>query len=281
MTEDIVPSSEDQAPGTDPDTQDVQPGTQVTDDDSTKVTADQEPDGSDDSDDDDNPIERAFTSRWELEVEKLRENITAEVRAELEARQADERRLTRSTAERQAIQNAFGSAIKMARDGLRGLEVFDADGNPAQLSDTAIEELVVKPFQAYNAQVQDAEQLRIYTNLAETAVGTLPAAIRDEFSDKAANKPLDQWLRTYAELLAPHTEFFKNHEREQKAKLDAAEARGFAKGQRSPSGTPKQVNERSSKGTPSYDLNTPTGLIAAQRAGKIDEAKFRELWAQL
>jgi len=231
-------------------------------------------------DDDEDPIEAAIAARVQLELERQAATTETRVRAELAARQADEYRRQANATNARVFADSFGDAVKKARESIKAQTFHDEDGKVYRLTDEAIEDMVVKPFQAHNSVVQQAVQTQTLTAIAEAAVGLLPADVREEFGKQADGKPLDEWLRTFAEMLAPATTHSKTMSKELEAKLKAAEARGFAKGQRTPPGTPRQVNERSTQST-TPDLNTLAGAAGALSKGQITAAKYLEIRQKL
>ena len=244
----------------------------------TEVTAE----GNTDDEDDGDPIEEAFLARLALEQEKLQAAADARARERIAAEQAEAfRRQTASNSE-QTLRDALAETIKRSREGLRNITVYDDKGNASRLSDEVIEEHVAKPLQAYNAQVRSTERNGVYHELAQTTVNLLPETQREAFSTQAAGKPLDEWQKTYAELYAPNSDFVKQMQREVDVKVKAAEARGYAKGQKATGGTPRATGERPAAATgASFDLSTHSGLAGALAAGRISEAEYREKRANL
>lgn len=235
------------------------------------------------ADNDEDPFEVAFQARWELEQEKLRERLTAEARARIQAEQAAAEAERARTQTEQTLRDRFEEMVKAQREGLRSLTVYNEKGEASRISDEAIEQLVIKHGQAYNATVQREVEQRILTGLATTAVQSLPTdEARESFATKAQNKPLGDWLRAYAESLAPSTEYVKSLERELDVKIKAAEARGYAKGQKAPAGTPHaEGNRPAAAANNQVDLTTQFGLARALAQGHITDSEYRERRAKL
>lgn len=242
---------------------------QVTGNPDPNVTADNDDDNSED------PIEAAITARLALEADRIRR----EVRQDIETKQRREQASLNSQANARALQQSFAHATKQAHDMWRQLQVFDKDGNPAQLPDTLFEEIVAKPYQGHNATVQQGVASQVLQNLADMALASLPEDAREEFSQRATGKPIDEWLKIYGELRAPHTEYAEMSKKERLAAEKAAEARAKAGTVARVGGTPRQGTDRASN--PSPDLNTQSGLARALVAGTINEDEYRKRRAVL
>lgn len=236
---------------------------QDTGDDQLDVTA-----GDENSED---PFEAAIRARLELETEKIRREITTEQ----EARRRRDEQQAAAQRNAQQLSQSFATAVKVARDNWKSLQVYDREGNPVQLSDELFERAVAMPFQGHNAVVQQGLTTNLLSNLAQMALESLPEAARNEFTEKATGKPFDEWLRIYRELAAPHTEYATLTKKEREAADKAAAARAKAVTGSRPAGTPKQGNERPSNNT-TPDFNSQVGLAQALVKGQISEAEYRD-----
>ena len=228
-------------------------------------------------DDGEDPIDAAIEAKAQLLLEQRLKGAEAQLTERLTQQYEARTRSTLEAREQTALRDSFADAIKEAHTQLKNLDIYDKDNNPVEIDDKTFEEFVAKPFQRHNSQVQQTVQQRLLNTIADAAVNILPAEVRDDFGKKAAQKPIDQWLRIFAETLAPHTESVKQAQKELDVKVKAAEARGFARGQRNPAGAPKQVSERASDNT-QLDLTTHIGLARALHLGLLPggEAEYRE-----
>lgn len=228
------------------------------------------------------PIEDAIRARLDLERERIQAEATAAARTHIEAERVQSEQRRAAEQHQSQLRNTLADTIKRTRDGLKGVTVYNEQGVKSTLSDEAIEELVVKPVQQYNATVEQAVQQRLYQDLATTAHGTMSEQARADFATKATNKPLDEWLRTYAEVNAPASEYVKTLEREIDVKVKAAEARGFAKGQKAPAGSaPRNTERTASPSSQNLDLSSQLGLATALSTGAISEAEYLERRSKL
>ena len=225
-------------------------------------------------DDDSDPIEEAFAARLALELERrasdLEKTVTTRILAQQEATQ------TAATAAQEAnrLRDSFAGSIKTVRDGLAGLDIYDKAGNPVSIGDQLFEQIVAQPFQRHNSTVQEATQRQILNLLGSTAYNALPATVRDDFAAKAASKPLNEWLTLFAETFAPHTGTVKERDKEVEVRIKAAEARGYAKGQKAREAPPRNITESAPSANGSFDLTTISGLASALVKGGITEAEY-------
>lgn len=231
--------------------------------------------------DGEDPIEALVAERVRLATaDKLKELETAAFEA-AQARVEAARRSTLEDEQRKTLNDSFADAIKEARKGLQNIKYYTADGQEASFPDELIEQIVVAPFQKHNASVQQtvssAERMAAMVALGEAAMTALPEPVREDFAKKADGKPLDVWLKTLAETAAPETEYVKKLKEEEKSRLLAAEARGYAKGQKTPTGTPRVTGTERQVAAGQVDLNSQSGIARALADGVIDEAKYREL----
>lgn len=225
------------------------------------------------------PVEE-FQKAWE---ESRRAEIEAEIRRQLESefqsKLEAERRQRLDADNQERLRASFQNAIKESRELLTSLPIFNEDGERVQISDEQFQKFVAEPFQKHNATVQQLAQMAVYANLAQVAFESIPESLRASFSEKAQGKPLDEWLLTYAEVMAPHTEKYKALEKDKEVAIKAAEARGYARARKAPVATPRQGEERILTNTP--DLSTYSGAARALANGQIDDAQFREIIKKL
>ena len=250
----------------------------ATAEDLSEATADNDPDP---DEDDEDPVEAAVQARLAQEADKM-----AEAAMERARREHDERELTAAQrraadAEAERLANSFANAIRESYAAAKqNVRYTDGDGNELTMDDRTFEEVVVKPMQKFNSTAEQAYQMRIYGILAQSALDSLPADQRDAFAKQAAGKPLPEWLKTYAEMLAPHTSFAKSIEKDTETKVKAAEARAFVKGQKAPGGTPKVTGGRTNQ-TNQPDLSTAFGIGDALGKGLIDNDTASKAWGKL
>lgn len=234
-----------------------------------------------DDGDEGDPIDAAIEARARLLLKEREAEIEAQILARLTSQQEAARRATLDNQSRKTINESWTEAVKDARGKLQGVKYYTQTGQEATFTDDLVEELVVKPFQRHNAQVQQLatdQILELLGNEATTKV--VPASVREKFAVEADGKPLDQWLRTVVEYAAPESAYVKAMKEAEDAKIKAAEARGYAKGQRAPAGTPRTAGaERVAAGQ--ADLNTSTGIAQALRRGDITEDEARAAWRKL
>lgn len=233
-----------------------------------------------DDDDDEDPIEEAVKARTEQIV---RQALEAERRAEQSRRaaEADEYRKAQAEEEKKKkLNDSFVNTAKRTRDALSKLPLRDEDGNAIKLTDEVIQEFV-EPWREHNGLVQQAidgtAEARVYSNLAQAAISLIPADKHEEFAKRADGKPIAEYLKTIAELNAPTTEFVKNLQEDADVKVKAAFARGFAKGQKAPPGTPSTPQQSSINRGAKPDLTSVSGAALALSRGEIDDAKFLEI----
>lgn len=235
--------------------------------------------------DGEDPIEALVAERTRLALEAAEREIEERVTARYQAQTEAARRSQLEAAEREKLSSGFTDAMKTARQNLQSIKYFTEDGQEATFTDELIEQLVIAPFQKHNATVQQtiqsAERTAAMVALGEAALNIIPETVREDFAKKADGKPLDVWLRTVIEHGAPESEYVKRIKDEEKARLLAAEARGFAKGQKAPSGTPRVTGTERAIAAGQVDLTTQSGIARALADGAINEEKYRELRAKL
>ena len=231
---------------------------------------------------DEDPVEVAFKARLESESERIRQEAEEKARTEFEARLETDRR--RQTAEQEAEQllNSFGSTVREMRDNLKRVTFWDADREEArQLSDAEIEELVVKPAVRYNLRGQQAEALRLRKELADAALSSLEEPDRKTFIERGTGKDFKDWLSELTEVRAPKTKWAQQFKKDQEAAIKAAEARGYARGQKAPAGTPPTGDGVSTKGRSNIDLSSRGGIARAVKEGLISQDDGLKAWNKL
>lgn len=229
------------------------------------------------NDDDVDPLEE-MKKLWEAEaLERVREEALEQARKEKE----DNDRLAEAARQAQLrseqAKNRFAEASKKAADAIKSLKVYDEDGMEVKLGDDVIQQ-VINPWHEYNQNVAIDKETEVYTNLASAVVANLPETAREEFAKRAANKPLQEYIKIYAELAAPIADIEKRLEAKYEEKIKAAEARGMARAQKAMRGTPPQGN--SLPPTPDAskpDLTTLSGAARALANGEITAEKYREI----
>ena len=232
------------------------------------------------TDEEEDPVEVAVLARMAQEADKMAAAAMERAREETNQRavEAEQRRVEAEAAER--LNNSFADAIRESYEAVKAkVRYTDDDGQERTLDDSLFEEVVVKPMQKFNSNAERAHQTRVYGLLAQSAMDSLPADLREKFAKDAAGKPLPEWLKTYAEMLAPHTSFAKSVEKDTDTKVKAAEARAFVKGQKSPAGTPKAGEGRANTNQP--DLTTAFGIADAKAKGLIDDDVALKAWHKL
>ena len=229
----------------------------------------------DSDDDEEDLIEAAIQARLALEVERKADELAAKKLAIKESELSEAQRKRDSEVEQTKLRESFAEAVKSTRNALKTLEIYDSAGKRVEFTDTAFEDLVVKPFQKHNSEAEKAHQSVVVNALTQAALDSLPAEMRSDFTSRAGNKPINEWLKTYAEMYAPNAEAIKELKREEDAKIKAAEARGFAKGQKSKGGSAPNPTERSANNEQT-DLTTQIGLIRAYMGGKLNESEYIE-----
>lgn len=231
-----------------------------------------------DGDDDEDPIEAYKKTFEETKAAKLREELLEQIRKEEEERQNQAREIAQANERRERAKSSFADTAKTVAEKVKSLKVYDEDGNPVIIN----EQEFIEPWNTYNITVHSDKEAEVYSSLAQAVVDNLPTDARDEFAKRADRKPLNEYLKIANELYAPKSEYVKRLEDDYKEKIAAAEARGFAKGQKSRSGTVIQGAERSTPpSSDSVDLTTISGAASALAKGLINDEKYREVYRKL
>lgn len=231
-------------------------------------------------DGEDDPIEAAVQERIKLELERKQEEFEEQARSKWAAERAEEARRSAALAEANSLRDSFVESLRESYNAIKAKKYFDEDGSEVVFSDNEFQQYVAEPMQKHNSKVQQIVQGTVLTQLADTALNTLPdEESRKAFTERATDKPLDEWLGSYAEARAPNTKFVKDLKAEVEAAKKAAYARGYARGQKGPVATPKQGVEV--PGKEHSDLNTISGLLAAHRSGQIDDKEYYEKYKKL
>ena len=266
-----------------PPTEDTEDNTEDTEDPaitapSPEVTAEIPPEVTgEDTEDSTDPFEVAYEARRELERDAERIRLAEEVRASI-IRENNERAL--AAAQQQdalRLRESFADVLKDARTALSRINVKSPETDEELtigITDAAFEEAVAKPLQRFNATAESTYTQRIYNELAEAASSVLPVEAHEDFNKKASGKALPEWIQTLVETQAPHTDYAKALQREVEVKVKAAEARGYARGQKAPVGVPKAGESRAPRGN--TDMNSWSGAAGALARGDITEAEFRD-----
>lgn len=265
-----------------PPTEDTVDTTEVTGD--AEVTAPSPEDTADvtteatgeDNEDTTDPFEVAYEARRELERDTERARLAEEVRAALMRENAERAALNAAQQDALRLRESFADVLKEARGALSKINVKTDDDEELVIgiNDATFEEAVAKPLQRFNATAEQTYTTRIYNELAEAASSVLPVEAHESFNKAATGKTLPEWIQTLVETQAPYTDFAKTLNREVEVKVKAAEARGYAKGQKAPLGVPKQGEGRAAR--VNTDLNSWSGAAGALARGDITEAEFRD-----
>lgn len=231
------------------------------------------------------PIEALVAERVRLAVEAERAALEDAAFKAAQGRHEASRRTQLEDEERKRLNDSFTESVKAARQNLQTVKYFTADGQEASFTDELIEQLVVAPFQKHNSTVQQtvqqAERNAAMNALGAAAMAAIPEEVREQFAKDADGKPLDAWLKKVIEFGAQDSEYVKKLKDEEKSRLLAAEARGFAKGQRAPGGTPRVSGTERAPDAGQVDLNSQSGIARALANRQITEAKYLELRQEL
>lgn len=227
---------------------------------------------------DDDPTALAIQAALEQERDRLIQEAAAKAQEEFEARRKEEDSRQQEWQRNQERMNAFGSTLRQLRENLKSLRVVSDDGDELDFDDDRFQKLVAEPLNNYNSIGLSAAETRVLSDLTAAAVSTLSDADKEEFFRRASGKELDEWLGVYTEIRAANTNWAKSRDKEMKAAIAAAEARGFKKGQSAPPGQPS-----SSPGvrTNTGDLDTIAGISRALREGQITQDTFLEKYKAL
>lgn len=235
------------------------------------------------AEDDVDPLEE-YRKTWETEqLETLKKEAEEQVKQRLANEQA------RVEAERQAsvrveqAKKRFAEASKATAEALKSVPVFDEDGIESKLSDETIQQ-VVNTWNEYNKNVYADKEHEVFSFLADAIVANLPETAREEFNQRAANKPLPEYLKAFGELYAPRDDIRKEVEASLAEQIKAAEARGAARERARMKGTPTQVTQRSViPDKPKFE-GWETSLVQAAKAlneGVINPEQYRQVHRKL
>ena len=242
-----------------------------------ETTAAVPPEVTEEANDDSDPFEIAYEARRELERESERARLAAEVREQLQREAQDRAYAMAQQQDAMRVRETFADVLKDARAGLSKITVKTDDDEELSvgITDQAFEEAVAKPMQRFNAVAEQTFTTRVYNELAEAASSVLPVEAHEDFNKKASGQSLPQWIQTLVETQAPHTAYAKALQREIDVKVKAAEARGYARGQKAPAGVAKAGESRTRTG--SSDLSSWSGAASALARGDITDSEFRDL----
>ena len=259
------------------DTEDTTEGTEETTVVTPETTAAVPPEVTEEDNDDSDPFEIAYEARRELERETERARLAVEMRAQLQQEAQDRAYAAAAQQDALKLRETFADVLKDARTGLSKITVRTDDDEELSvgITDQAFEDAVAKPMQRFNAIAEQTFTTRVYNELAIAASSVLPVEAHEGFNKAASGQALPQWIQTLVETQAPHTEYAKSLQREIDVKVKAAEARGYARGQKAPAGVPKGSPERVRTGT--SDLTSWSGAASALSRGDITDAEFRDL----
>lgn len=243
---------------------------EVTDVDPENVTADDE--------DDEDPLEAYYKARREQEKAETEAELEARIAAQFEAKRLARERQQAAESEQQALRDTFTDTMRTVYSNLKNRKFYDADHREIVLSDSDIEQMVLGPFQAYNASARDTLVTGFAGRLQNAALSLVPNDVRDKFLEESSTLEIDDYLKLLAEYTAPTTKAVAKLKEQEEIIKKAEYARGYAKGSKAPPGSPPSDGERPSV-TPAkkFDLNTESGRAGALAAGQITPEKYREL----
>lgn len=240
-----------------------------------KVTVDeQERVQTEDSDED--PLIAYEKAVIEREREKLLKEATERVREEQRAAQLRAQQAQLVKQQQDQWKQAFVDAAKKTKEAFSGLEVYNSENERVEFDDKLVQKFV-EPWNDYHMKVQQTQLTNDFQELAEAAFSLMPKDLQEEFAKRAHEKPLPEYLKAFAELLAPHTDYAKAQAGELDIKVKAAEARAAAKLQKVTS--PKQIGEHAAV-VDKIEITSVLEAAKALAAGQITDEKFRELHAK-
>ena len=235
-------------------------------------------DTNNDEDDDVDPIEVYKQTFEKTMLDKLRAEALEKARTEYAAEQAARQQQEQAELVKKQLEDSFENSIKESREAALKLQLRDEDGNPIKLSDEEFQSLV-QPWQKHNTKVNQLAEGKIYADVAAAINALVPASQREEFVKRAHNKPLNEYFSIFAELRAEETQIVKTLKADHEVEKKAAEASGYAKGQRQTGkGTPKQGNERTISSQEKPDLTSLKGAAQALMKGQISEKDYLEIF---
>lgn len=272
-----MPDTENSVLGTPEDQVDAAPNvdaTEVTDPEALKSQTEEH---------EEDPLEAAIKARLDLEADKLRQELTEQVRRDNEAQRETERKTREDQEAAQRLYNSFGETVRTVRDNLKKQQFWDDNGNKRSLTDDEIQELVVNPLARHNLIGEQAASFKVQKALADTALSRLTDEARKDFTEKATGKDLGEWLDHFTEARAGDSDYVKRLKKEHDAAVKAAEARGYAQAQKRAAAPPSSTSskEPAPKTDVNVDYNTAGGLSRALSLGHINESEFNERWLKL
>lgn len=225
--------------------------------------------------------EAAILARERERIRKEEQDRLAKERAD---EQAELQRQAAVAAAKEKLNDSLKNHTKRVREAVEKLPIRDELGDPLKLTDAQLQEFI-QPLIDLNGEVQQtmgttAEQV-VYQRLANAALEVIPAEKHEEFAKKAGDKPLKDYLQTIVELNAPNTEYAKTLQADFDVKLKAAYARGFARGQKAPPGTPTTPEQRDVNRGETVDTTSLAGAARALSRNLITEAEFLEIRKKL
>lgn len=238
-----------------------------------------------DSEDENDDIAQAVKAALDAEKERIRQELAEDFRKQREQEEEEETARREREDNESKLTNSFGDTVKEIRNNIKTIKIRDADNQivDVTLDDNFLEETVFKPLQKYNQSGTEAQKVQVRRDLMKAASETIAEADRKDFRKRVANKEFDEVLKIHGETYAPSSDWAKNlirkHEADLKAATEAAEARGFRKGQKAPPGSTTPGQTGATKGK--VDLTTAGGLARALNNGDITNEKFVELWGKV
>ena len=225
------------------------------------------------------PVDAAIQAALEVQRESLRAEVSEQLKSEFAASAADARRKSQEDAEQVRLRDSFGTAVREARQSLSALKFYGEDGLPISVDDAAFQAAVVQPFQKHNAVAYDAASYYVLSALAEAATKLLPSEMRESFNARAKDKDLAEWLTTFVEHTASSSNWARQEATKLKAATEAAEARGYKRGQAAPAGVPRPGSARAP--APTVDTKSHTGIAKALGDGLLTNDEALKHWRAL
>ena len=232
----------------------------------TQATVQTEPTEGETQADEEDPTEVAIRSRVEAELETERERVREEETQRLftEARQAEAQQA------QAALRQSFTTALRNAGQTLDNLML--ADGLSERKLTPAERAAVLSPFEEYNRLAVQAAQTEAFGQITDAIYASLPKDSHADFTKAANQKPLKEYLDTYAETRALSTKAVKGMTLEEatktssklKAEIDSLKATEYERGRKNPkpAGEPP-IDGRGSGGVPS--ISQWQGMTLEQR----------------
>ena len=243
-----------------------------------KITGQSESDDeTNEEDDGPDPIELFKETFKKVELEKLQREAVEQAKREMAAEQAAQQQEQAAKLIQEKLSESFEKSIKDARQAVLGLKFYDEDGNNVRVSDEDFQK-IVKPWNDHNSQVTTLTTQKIYSDVATAVNSLLTQAEQQEFFRRANDKPLSDYFSIFADLMAEKTPTYKKLKEDQEVAVSAAEAKGFARGQKGPKGTPKQENERNVEGKGKIYDGSLASAARAVAAGQMSSEEYIKIF---